>query len=100
MILTNPFLSRIQSGPDYLIATDLSQSKEKDEVPKESNVGSWKSRQHAKIKLDSEFGVVRGIDFKNVYTVCKSSLISLLYLCLTLTFCSAYAIFSKSCILC
>lgn len=54
---------------DYLIATDLSQSKEKDEVPKESNVGSWKSRQHAKIKLDSEFGVVRGIDFKNVYTV-------------------------------
>ncbi|RZB87381.1 DEAD-box ATP-dependent RNA helicase 16 isoform C [Glycine soja] len=54
---------------DYLIATDLSQSKEKDEVPKESIVGSRKSRKHAKIKLDSEFGVVRGIDFKNVYTV-------------------------------
>ncbi|KAL2994007.1 hypothetical protein AAZX31_10G143500 [Glycine max] len=53
---------------DYLIATDLSQSKEKDEVPKESIVGSRKSRKHAKIKLDSEFGVVRGIDFKNVYT--------------------------------
>ncbi|KAG4997482.1 hypothetical protein JHK85_028921 [Glycine max] len=51
---------------DYLIATDLSQSKEKDEVPKESIVGSRKSRKHAKIKLDSEFGVVRGIDFKNV----------------------------------
>lgn len=54
---------------DYLIATDLSQSKEKDEETKESNVGSRKSRKHAKIKLDSEFGVVRGIDFKNVYTV-------------------------------
>ncbi|KAK7285362.1 hypothetical protein RJT34_20131 [Clitoria ternatea] len=55
---------------DYLIATDVSQSKEKDEAPKESIVGSQKSRRkHAKIKLDSEFGVVRGIDFKNVYTV-------------------------------
>ncbi|TKY52239.1 DEAD-box ATP-dependent RNA helicase 16 [Spatholobus suberectus] len=54
---------------DYLIATDVSQSKEKDEAPKENNVGSRKSRKHAKIKLDSEFGVVRGIDFKNVYTV-------------------------------
>ncbi|XP_057426876.1 DEAD-box ATP-dependent RNA helicase 16 [Lotus japonicus] len=54
---------------DYLIATDVSQSKEKDEAPKESNVGSRKSRKQAKLKLDSEFGVVRGIDFKNVYTV-------------------------------
>ncbi|XP_014512125.1 DEAD-box ATP-dependent RNA helicase 16 [Vigna radiata var. radiata] len=54
---------------DYLIATDLSQSKEKDEVSKESNVVSRKSRKRAKVKLDSEFGVVRGIDFKNVFTV-------------------------------
>lgn len=59
---------------DYLIATDLSQSKEKDEVSKESNVVSRKSRKRAKVKLDSEFGVVRGIDFKNVFTVCKFSL--------------------------
>ncbi|KAI3936801.1 hypothetical protein MKW98_021663 [Papaver atlanticum] len=28
-----------------------------------------KSKRHPKPKLDSEFGVVRGIDFKNVYTV-------------------------------
>lgn len=48
-------------------------------MPKESIVGSRKSRKHAKIKLDSEFGVVRGIDFKNVYTVRKSSLISFCY---------------------
>ncbi|BAT95067.1 hypothetical protein LR48_Vigan02g167500 [Vigna angularis] len=54
---------------DYLIATDLSQSKEKDEVSKESNVVSRKSRKRAKVKLDSEFGVVRGVDFKNVFTV-------------------------------
>ncbi|CAJ1976123.1 unnamed protein product [Sphenostylis stenocarpa] len=54
---------------DYLIATDLSQSKEKDKVPKESNVVLPKSRKRAKVKLDSEFGVVRGIDFKNVFTV-------------------------------
>ncbi|KAK7344244.1 hypothetical protein VNO77_13631 [Canavalia gladiata] len=53
---------------DYLIATDVSQSKEKDEAHKESNVGSRKSRKSAR-KLDSEFGVVRGIDFKNVFTV-------------------------------
>ncbi|KAL9318491.1 hypothetical protein ACSQ67_015008 [Phaseolus vulgaris] len=52
---------------DYLIATDLSQSKEKDELSKESNAVSRKSRKRA--KLDSEFGVVRGIDFKNVFTV-------------------------------
>ncbi|XP_020963714.1 DEAD-box ATP-dependent RNA helicase 16 isoform X2 [Arachis ipaensis] len=52
---------------DYLIATDVSQSKEKDEAPKEGK-GSRKSRKH-KLKLDSEFGVVRGIDFKNVFTV-------------------------------
>ncbi|OIV94677.1 hypothetical protein TanjilG_25901 [Lupinus angustifolius] len=54
---------------DYLIAADISQSKEKDEATKENNGGSRKSRKYAKHKLDSEFGVVRGIDFKNVYTV-------------------------------
>ncbi|CAL0331752.1 unnamed protein product [Lupinus luteus] len=54
---------------DYLIAADISQSKEKDEATKENNGGSRKSKKYAKHKLDSEFGVVRGIDFKNVYTV-------------------------------
>lgn len=54
---------------DYLIATDISQSTEKDEAPKENIVGSKKSKKYTKLKLDSEFGVVRGIDFKNVYTV-------------------------------
>ncbi|KAE9606832.1 putative RNA helicase [Lupinus albus] len=54
---------------DYLIAADISLSKEKDEAAKENNGGSRKSRKFAKHKLDSEFGVVRGIDFKNVYTV-------------------------------
>ncbi|KAK9288475.1 hypothetical protein L1049_016932 [Liquidambar formosana] len=48
---------------DYLIATDDSQTEQKEQAePK-------KSRKHAKQKLDSEFGVVRGIDFKNVHTV-------------------------------
>ncbi|KAK7252751.1 hypothetical protein RIF29_36938 [Crotalaria pallida] len=54
---------------DYLIAADVSQSKEKDEATKENNGGSRKSKKYVKEKLDSEFGVVRGIDFKNVYTV-------------------------------
>lgn len=54
---------------DYLIATDDSEAKEKEEVNGESNTKQKKSRKHAKQKLDSEFGVVRGIDFKNVYTV-------------------------------
>ncbi|KAL0543167.1 hypothetical protein IC582_018256 [Cucumis melo] len=53
---------------DYLIATDDSQTKEK-EANEESNVDKRKSRKRAKQKIDSEFGVVRGIDFKNVYTV-------------------------------
>ncbi|CAJ2628719.1 unnamed protein product [Trifolium pratense] len=53
---------------DYLIATDISQSTDKVEAPKENIVGSQK-RKYKKLKLDSEFGVVRGIDFKNVYTV-------------------------------
>uniref|UniRef100_A0A2N9IX43 CCHC-type domain-containing protein n=1 Tax=Fagus sylvatica TaxID=28930 RepID=A0A2N9IX43_FAGSY len=56
---------------DYLIATDDSQTKEKEESNRESNAEQRKSRKHAKQKLDSEFGVVRGIDFKNVNTVCE-----------------------------
>ncbi|XP_054777426.1 DEAD-box ATP-dependent RNA helicase 16 [Prosopis cineraria] len=54
---------------DYLIATDDSHIKEKDEATKQSNGELWRSKKHVKQKLDSEFGVVRGIDFKNVYTV-------------------------------
>ncbi|XP_059640090.1 DEAD-box ATP-dependent RNA helicase 16 isoform X1 [Cornus florida] len=54
---------------DYLIATDDGQSKEKEQADGESHVERRKSRKHAKQKLDSEFGVVRGIDFKNVHTV-------------------------------
>jgi ATP-dependent RNA helicase DDX56/DBP9 len=45
--------------------------KEKEEANVESNAEPRKSRKHAKQKLDSEFGVVRGIDFKNVHTVCE-----------------------------
>ncbi|XWS41734.1 hypothetical protein CRYUN_Cryun17cG0108200 [Craigia yunnanensis] len=54
---------------DYLIATDDSQTKEKEQANGDKLVDSRKSRKHAKPKLDSEFGVVRGIDFKNVHTV-------------------------------
>ncbi|XVF61406.1 hypothetical protein PTKIN_Ptkin08bG0127000 [Pterospermum kingtungense] len=54
---------------DYLIATDDSQTKEKEQVNGDKYVDPRKSRKQAKPKLDSEFGVVRGIDFKNVHTV-------------------------------
>lgn len=54
---------------DYLIATDTSKSKENEDNG-ESSIEPKKSRKHAKHKADSEFGVVRGIDFKNVHTVC------------------------------
>ncbi|KAI3958856.1 hypothetical protein MKX01_023532 [Papaver californicum] len=54
---------------DYLIATDDSQMKEKEKANDDTQVTSRKSKRHPKPKLDSEFGVVRGIDFKNVYTV-------------------------------
>ncbi|KAE8714590.1 DEAD-box ATP-dependent RNA helicase 16 [Hibiscus syriacus] len=54
---------------DYLIATDDSQTKEKEQAVRDKDVDSRKSRKGAKPKLDSEFGVVRGIDFKNVHTV-------------------------------
>ncbi|KAE8723813.1 DEAD-box ATP-dependent RNA helicase 16 [Hibiscus syriacus] len=54
---------------DYLIATDDSQTKEKEQAVRDKDVHSRKSRKGAKTKIDSEFGVVRGIDFKNVHTV-------------------------------
>ncbi|OMO56410.1 hypothetical protein CCACVL1_26567 [Corchorus capsularis] len=54
---------------DYLIATDDIQTKEKEQANGDKHVDSRKSRKHSKAKLDSEFGVVRGIDFKNVHTV-------------------------------
>ncbi|KAF3320475.1 DEAD-box ATP-dependent RNA helicase 16 [Carex littledalei] len=54
---------------DYLIATDDSHSKEKEQMNKENKSKSRNSRRRLKQNLDSEFGVVRGIDFKNVYTV-------------------------------
>uniref|UniRef100_A0A2C9UQY3 RNA helicase n=1 Tax=Manihot esculenta TaxID=3983 RepID=A0A2C9UQY3_MANES len=52
---------------DYLIATDDNETKEKEQADG-SLAESRKSKRHAKAKqkLDSEFGVVRGIDFKNV----------------------------------
>ncbi|KAL8472850.1 hypothetical protein ACS0TY_029245 [Phlomoides rotata] len=53
---------------DYLIATDNSQTAEEDN-DKESHAPRKKSKKHPKKKFDAEFGVVRGIDFKNVYTV-------------------------------
>ncbi|XP_057949544.1 DEAD-box ATP-dependent RNA helicase 16 [Malania oleifera] len=54
---------------DYLIATDDSQTKEKHQADEKGHVAPKKSRKQGKKKLDSEFGVVRGIDFKNVHTV-------------------------------
>jgi hypothetical protein len=83
---------------DYLIATDISQSTDKVEAPKENIVGSQKSRKYKKLKLDSEFGVVRGIDFKNVYTVCMSSLICLsnmFFVCYVWNYRSAYVIIAR-----
>ncbi|XP_057784403.1 DEAD-box ATP-dependent RNA helicase 16 [Salvia miltiorrhiza] len=53
---------------DYLVATDDSQSAE-EQNDKENHASKKKSKKHSKKKLDAEFGVVRGIDFKNVYTV-------------------------------
>lgn len=54
---------------DYLIATDESQSDGKEQVDDQNGSERKKSKKHRKHKLDAEFGVVRGIDFKNVYTV-------------------------------
>ncbi|XP_042447186.1 DEAD-box ATP-dependent RNA helicase 16-like [Zingiber officinale] len=54
---------------DYLIATDDSQTKIKEQKDKENRILSKKSKKQIKNKVDGEFGVVRGIDFKNVFTV-------------------------------
>lgn len=51
---------------DYLIATDVTQTKQ-EHANKEKDVPSKKSKKQK--KSDLEFGVVRGIDFKNVSTV-------------------------------
>uniref|UniRef100_A0A803L6Q5 RNA helicase n=1 Tax=Chenopodium quinoa TaxID=63459 RepID=A0A803L6Q5_CHEQI len=53
---------------DYLIATDISQAG-KDQEDSEKKSEGKKSNKRRKPKLDAEFGVVRGIDFKNVHTV-------------------------------
>uniref|UniRef100_A0A2P2L795 RNA helicase n=1 Tax=Rhizophora mucronata TaxID=61149 RepID=A0A2P2L795_RHIMU len=54
---------------DYLIATDDSELKQKEQANGGTQADSRKSKKHTKQNLDSEFGVVRGIDFKNVHTV-------------------------------
>ncbi|XP_047312014.1 DEAD-box ATP-dependent RNA helicase 16 [Impatiens glandulifera] len=51
---------------DYLIATDDNKTGEKDNA--EESVDPKKNKRQRR-KLDAEFGVVRGIDFKNVHTV-------------------------------
>nr|CAD1829301.1 unnamed protein product [Ananas comosus var. bracteatus] len=52
-----------------LIATDDNQTKEKDHTSRESQVQSRSTKKKFQQNLDAEFGVVRGIDFKNVFTV-------------------------------
>uniref|UniRef100_A0ACD6A789 Uncharacterized protein n=1 Tax=Avena sativa TaxID=4498 RepID=A0ACD6A789_AVESA len=54
---------------DYLIATDDNKTKEAKQTNKENRKDSRVSRKHTQQTLDAEFGVVRGIDFKNVFTV-------------------------------
>ncbi|KAL4582095.1 hypothetical protein LXL04_006635 [Taraxacum kok-saghyz] len=54
---------------DYLIATDDSDSKEKEKTDEITQKERKKIKRNKKRKVDSEFGVVRGIDFKNVHTV-------------------------------
>ncbi|XP_057542509.1 DEAD-box ATP-dependent RNA helicase 16 isoform X1 [Amaranthus tricolor] len=54
---------------DYLIATDDGQANVKDQDGGEKDTEGRKSKKRRKPKLDAEFGVVRGIDFKNVHTV-------------------------------
>ncbi|CAL9775070.1 unnamed protein product [Musa acuminata subsp. burmannicoides] len=54
---------------DYLIATDDSQRKGKEQTLTENKMSSKKSKKQLRQKIDAEFGVVRGIDFKNVFTV-------------------------------
>ncbi|KAH0464620.1 hypothetical protein IEQ34_007406 [Dendrobium chrysotoxum] len=52
---------------DYLIATD--DNKERVQNSKDKQTKSKGSNKHFRRRLDAEFGVVRGIDFKNVFTV-------------------------------
>ncbi|KZV24948.1 DEAD-box ATP-dependent RNA helicase 16-like [Dorcoceras hygrometricum] len=54
---------------DYLIATDDCQSSVEQLHNDKKNLGGKKPRKHSKRKLDAEFSVVRGVDFKNVHTV-------------------------------
>nr|CAD1818665.1 unnamed protein product [Ananas comosus var. bracteatus] len=53
-----------------LIAIDDNQTKEKDHTSRESQVQSRSTKKKFQQNLDAEFGVVREIDFKNVFTVC------------------------------
>ncbi|XP_074581377.1 DEAD-box ATP-dependent RNA helicase 16 [Curcuma longa] len=54
---------------DYLVAADDSQTKEKEPKDRENKMSSKKSKKQVRHKVDGEYGVVRGIDFKNVFTV-------------------------------
>ncbi|KAH9615410.1 hypothetical protein KSS87_013445 [Heliosperma pusillum] len=54
---------------DYLIAIDDGKTNTKEQETAGKDAEVKKSKKQRKQKLDAEFGVVRGIDFKNVYTV-------------------------------
>ncbi|XP_020591547.1 DEAD-box ATP-dependent RNA helicase 16 [Phalaenopsis equestris] len=54
---------------DYLIATDENKERDQNSADKHKQTKTKGSKKHFKQKLDAEFGVVRGIDFKNVFTV-------------------------------
>jgi len=54
---------------DYLIATDDAKTKAEKQTDKENKKEARVFRKHLQQTLDAEFGVVRGIDFKNVFTV-------------------------------
>eukprot|EP00252_Welwitschia_mirabilis_P002952 TRINITY_DN1295_c0_g1_i1.p1 TRINITY_DN1295_c0_g1~~TRINITY_DN1295_c0_g1_i1.p1 ORF type:complete len:589 (+),score=118.29 TRINITY_DN1295_c0_g1_i1:418-2184(+) len=55
---------------EYLIATDDSKSESTEKRTEDNKAGGKKiKKRRRKQSFDSEFGVVRGIDFKNVYTV-------------------------------
>lgn len=64
-----------------MIATDdNSQTKKEKEVAKgEDNKENNKKNKRGKPKLDAEFGVVRGIDFKKVHTVCYSTFLFFIF---------------------
>ncbi|XP_010936191.1 DEAD-box ATP-dependent RNA helicase 16 isoform X2 [Elaeis guineensis] len=53
---------------DYLIATDDGRTK-KEQTGRENHIRSRYSKKKLRQNMDAEFGVVRGIDFKNVFTV-------------------------------